>query len=42
MRQFLSPCQFLRIAAIGFVVPIVVLAIIQSRNGNEAGIVAPR
>ena len=30
-----------RVAAVGFIVPIVVLAIIQSRNGKEAGIVAP-
>ena len=41
MRQYLSPRQFLRIAAIGFIVPIVVLAIIQSGSVNEAGIVAP-
>ena len=41
MRQYLSPRQLLRIAAVGFIVPIVVLAIIQSRNGSEAGIVAP-
>jgi len=41
MRQFLSPCQFLWMAAVGFIVPIVVIAINQSQNGNEAGIVAP-
>ena len=41
MRQYLSHRRFLLIAAVGFIVPIVVLAIIQSRNGSEAGIVAP-
>jgi len=37
----LSPRQLLRIAAVGFVILIVVLAIVQSRRGNDAGIVAP-
>ena len=41
MRQYPNPRQFLRIAAAGFIVPIVVLAIIQSRHGSKAGIVAP-
>ena len=41
MRQYLSPRQFLRIAVASFIVLIVVLAIIQTRHGNEAGVVAP-
>jgi conjugative transfer region protein TrbK len=41
MSQYLSPRQFLRMAAVSFVVLIVVLAIIQSQRGNDAGIVAP-
>lgn len=41
MSQYLSPRQFLRIAAVSFVTLIVVLAIIQSRRGNEAGVFAP-
>jgi len=41
MRQYLSPRQFLRMAAASFVVLIFLLAIIQSRRGNDAGIMAP-
>jgi conjugative transfer region protein TrbK len=41
MRQYLSPRQFLWLAAVGFIVPAVVLAIIQSRHRSEAGIPAP-
>jgi len=41
MYQYLSPRQFLRIAAVGFVVLIVVLAIVQSRRGSDVGIMTP-
>ena len=41
MRQYLSPRQYLRMAAASFVVLIFLLAIIQSRRGNDAGIMAP-
>ena len=41
MSQYLSPRQFLRIAAVGFVILIVVLAIGQSRRGSDASIIAP-
>jgi conjugative transfer region protein TrbK len=41
MSQYLSPRQFLRMVAAGVVILIVVLALIQSRHGNEANIAAP-
>jgi len=41
MSQYLSPRQFLRIAAVGFVILIVVLAVVQSRRSNDVGINAP-
>lgn len=41
MRQYLSPRQYLRMAAASFIVLIFLLAIIQSRRGNDAGIMAP-
>jgi conjugative transfer region protein TrbK len=41
MYQYLTPRQFLRIAAVGFVILIVVLAIVQSRRGSDVGIMAP-
>jgi len=41
MRQYLSLRQFLRMAAASFVILMVVLAIVQSRRGSEAGIIAP-
>jgi len=39
MSQYLNPRQFLRIAAVGFIVVIVVLAIVQSRRDNDVGII---
>ena len=41
MNQCLNHRQFLRIAAVGLVILIVVLAIVQTRRGSEAGIAAP-
>jgi len=41
MDQYLSPRQFLRMAAVGFVILIVVLAVVQSRRSNDVGIMAP-
>ncbi len=41
MNQFLTPRQFARTAAVGFIVLVAALVIIQSRLGEDAGIVAP-
>jgi conjugative transfer region protein TrbK len=41
MSRYLTPRQFARIVAVGFVVLIAALAIIHSRRGEDAGIVAP-
>jgi conjugative transfer region protein TrbK len=41
MNRYLTPRQFARAAAAGLVVLITALAIIYSRRGDDAGIVAP-
>jgi conjugative transfer region protein TrbK len=41
MSRYLTPRQFARTAAIGVVILIAALAIIHSRRGEDAGIVAP-
>ena len=41
MSRYLTPRQFLRMAVASFIILIIVLAIIQSRRGDEAEIAVP-
>lgn len=41
MDRYLTPRHFARIAAVGFIVLIAALAVIQSRRGEDPGTIAP-
>ena len=41
MPHLITPQQFTRIAAVGLVVLIAVVAVIHSRRGEDAGVLAP-
>lgn len=41
MMPYLTPRQLMRVAAVGFVVLIVALTIVRSRNGEQAVVLAP-
>jgi conjugative transfer region protein TrbK len=41
MTRYITPLQFVRIAAVGFVVFAATVAVIHSRHGEDAGIIVP-
>ncbi len=41
MTRYITPLQFVRIAAVGFVVLAAAVAVIHNRRGEDVGIIAP-